>query len=139
MLLGFEPWISALGIDEGDQGEVKPGGQTDDSLRFAQPVGMDVVPVPVGIVGVDPLLPDCGNGMPAQEADAADHGAVVAADPVTANLEEVVQDVAHVVERVGPLVMRGGFHRLPGLGVLGGRDLQTGDGAAAQANRFGLQ
>ena len=97
---------------------------------------MQKVPPPVAVVGMAALLPDGGHRVSAQQADAADHGAIVAADPVTADLKEAIQYVPHVVECVGPLVVGRRVERFPRLRILRRHCLKTRDRPPAQTDPF---
>ena len=90
------------------------------------------------VARVRPLLTDGDHRMAAQRPQAAYHRTVVSTDAVPEDLEEVVEDVPHVVKRVGPFIVGGSRQRLPRLGILYRRGLKSRYCAASELDAFGF-
>ena len=84
--LRYAPW----GVDEGYGGEPEACGQSDESLCFAEAVGVDGVAFAFedGIA----LLSDYGGKVAGESVEGGDDGAVVAIEAVAAEFDEWVQD-----------------------------------------------
>ncbi len=115
-LLGVDAGVGARRVHEGEHGQPEFLGRFHEAQGLAVALGAAHAEVAGGaLLGVAPLLvAEHHAGMAVEAREAADDGEVVGEVPVTVHLDEVGEDLAHVVEGVGPLGVAGDLRDLPG-------------------------
>ena len=114
-LFRAEPRVGAGRVDEGDDRLAELGPQLHEAQGLAVSLGVRHAEVARDVLpGVAPLLVPDGHDRVALEArEPAHDGLVVAEDAISVQLDEILEEKAEQVERVGPLRMPGKLGPLP--------------------------
>ncbi len=114
-LLGADARVGARGVDEREHRAVEAIGELEQPARLAVALGARHPEVPHHVLfGVPALLvAHHQHRLPVEPREAGDDRGVLAERPVARELEEVGEQVVHVVEEVRPRVVPRQLHHLP--------------------------
>src|SRR5689334_15572790 len=118
-LLGPHARGCAGGVDQRHDREPEPAREAEDAHGLAVALRAGHAEVAVGaLLEVAALLvADERDRLAPERADPGHDGRVVALRPVAVKLDEVVADPLQVVQRVGPVLVAGELHRMPGVAL----------------------
>ncbi|EAU65776.1 hypothetical protein STIAU_6738 [Stigmatella aurantiaca DW4/3-1] len=114
-LLGAHARVGPRRVHEGEDGLLQPLGQLHQPQRLAVAFRARHAEVARHVLlGAAPLLmANQHHGLAVQPREASDDGRVLAKAAVPTQLEEVGEEVLHVVQEVGPRAVAGQLHHLP--------------------------
>src|SRR5262249_3903564 len=97
----------------------EPAGQAEHPHRLAVALRARHAEIAVrALLQVAALLvADERDRLAPERADPGHDGGVVALGPVAVELDEVVADPVEIVQRVGPVLVAGELHRMPGVAL----------------------